>query len=56
MLLLNHIAIIVSSKVGVDFYKQLGFEEKFREIRPTAHDELIYLSNGITALEIYMTQ
>lgn len=53
MYLLNHIAIIVSSEKGVEFYKQLGFEEKFREIRLTAHDELIYLSNGTTVLEIY---
>lgn len=53
MMLLNHIAIIVSSEVGVAFYKQLGFEEKSREVRPSAHDELIYLSNGVTVLEIY---
>lgn len=53
MMLLNHIAIIVSSEDGIDFYKQLGFDEQSREIRPVAHDELIYLSNGITVLEIY---
>lgn len=53
MMLLNHIAIIVSSEKGIDFYKQLGFEEVSREVRPAAHDELIYLSNGITMLEIY---
>lgn len=53
MLLLNHIAIIVSSEEGVEFYKNLGFEELSREIRPTNHDELIYLSNGFLTLEIY---
>lgn len=53
MLLLNHIAIIVSSEEGVEFYKNLGFEEQSREIRPTNHDELIYLSNGLLTLEVY---
>lgn len=53
MLWLNHIAIIVSSEERVEFYKQLGFEEQSREIRPSNHDELIYLSNGLLTLEIY---
>ena len=53
MYLLNHIAIIVSSEAGVGFYKNLGFEEKSREARPSNHDELIYLSNGLLTLEIY---
>ena len=53
MYLLNHIAIIVSNEDGVDFYKKLGFEEKSRDIRPEQHDERVYLSNGITTLEIY---
>lgn len=53
MFLLNHIAIIVSSEEGVEFYKNLGFEEKSREARPSNHDELIYLSNGLLMLEIY---
>lgn len=51
--LLNHIAIIVSSEDGIDFYKSLGFEELSREIRINCHDELIYLSNGLVTLEIY---
>ena len=50
---LNHIAIIVSSETGVDFYKELGFKEKSRELRPESHDELIYLSDGLITLEIY---
>ena len=54
MYILNHIAIIVSSEDGIDFYKNLGFEEISREIRNNEnHDELIYLSNGLTTLEIY---
>ncbi|MBR4237559.1 VOC family protein [bacterium] len=54
MLLLNHIAIIASSNKTVDFYKELGFIEKARTIRPECHDELIYLSNGLITLEIYV--
>jgi len=53
MMILNHIAIIVSSEEGVDFYKTLGFKEKSREIRPESHDELIYLNDGLITLEIY---
>lgn len=53
MMILNHIAIIVSSEDGVNFYKTLGFEEKSREIRPESHDELIYLNDGLNTLEIY---
>lgn len=52
-MLLNHIAIIVSSEAGVNFYKSLGFEEKSREVRLDNHDELIYLCNGVITLEIY---
>lgn len=52
-MILNHIAIIVSSEEGIDFYKSLGFSEISREIRPTCHDELIYLSDGSVTLEIY---
>ena len=52
-MLLNHIAIIVSTESGIDFYKSLGFEEKSREIRPDNHDELIYLTDGLVTLEIY---
>lgn len=54
MYILNHIAIIVSSEAGIDFYKLLGFDEISRELRDNEnHDELIYLSNGMTTLEIY---
>ena len=53
-MILNHIAIIVSSEKGIDFYKSLGFKEISREIRNNEnHDELIYLSDGLNTLEIY---
>ena len=52
-MILNHIALIVSSEEGVDFYKALGLIEQSREVRPDNHDELIYLSNGELTLEIY---
>ena len=52
-MLLNHIALIVSSEEGVNFYKSLGFKEKSRKERLSCHDELIYLSNGDITLEVY---
>lgn len=52
-MLLDHIAIIVSTEAGVEFYKSLGFAELSREVRPESHDELIYLNDGLTTLEIY---
>lgn len=52
-MILDHIAIIVSSEDGVSFYKGLGFCETSRVVRPHHHDELIYLSDGNTILEIY---
>ena len=50
---LNHISIIVSSEIGVKFYKDLGFTEISRTARLSCHDELIYLSNGELVLELY---
>ena len=50
---LNHIAIIVSSEDGVTFYKNLGFTEQSRTVRPLCHDELIYLSGNGLILELY---
>ncbi|MCI5745278.1 MAG: hypothetical protein MR270_03250 [Erysipelotrichaceae bacterium] len=52
-MLLNHIAIIISSEKGIEFYNSLGFEIISREERKEQHDELIYMSDGITTLEIY---
>lgn len=37
-MLLNHIAIIVSSEEGVNFYKSLDFEELSREVKSKSHD------------------
>lgn len=52
-MVLDHIAIIVSSEIGVDFYKSLGFREISREIRMDNHDELIYLTDESITLEIF---
>lgn len=52
-MLLNHIAIIISSEKGIEFYNSLGFEIISREERKEQHDELIYMSDEITTLEIY---
>ena len=53
-MLLDHIAIIVSSEAGVEFYKSLGFEIKSQEGR--GYDKLVYLNDGMTTLEIYIDQ
>lgn len=52
MLLLNHISLIVSSNKGIEFYKSLGFEIQSQEDR--GYDQLVYMSNGMTVLEIYV--
>ena len=46
-------SFIVSSEQGVNFYKELGFEEISRETRKEMHDEIILLSNGQLELKIY---
>lgn len=51
-MLLDHIAIIVSSESGIKFYKELGFEVKSIEDR--GYDKLAYMSDGMTTLEIYV--
>ena len=51
-MLLNHIAIIVSSEAGVEFYKSLGFDTVSQEDR--GYDKLVYLSDGMTTLEVYI--
>lgn len=51
-MLLDHIAIIVSSMSGIEFYRSLGFEIRSREDR--GYDQLFYLSDGSTTLEIYV--
>lgn len=51
-MLLDHIAIIASSEAGVEFYKGLGFEVISEE--DWGYDKLVYLSDGLTTLEIYV--
>lgn len=51
-MLLDHIAIICSTDASIDFYKSLGFEVKFIEDR--GYDKLVYMSDGMTTLEIYV--
>lgn len=51
-MLLDYIAIIVSSEAGIEFYKELGFEVKSIEDR--GYDKLVYLSDGMTTLEVYI--
>ena len=51
-MLIDHIAIIVSSNAGIDFYKRLGFEIVSHEDR--GYDQLVYMSDGMTTLEIYI--
>lgn len=50
---LNHIAIIVSSEGGIEFYKKLGFVEISRQVRPDKHDEIIFLEGNGCTLEIF---
>ena len=50
---LHHIAIIVSSEKSVDFYKELGFKEKSREVRPK--DTLIWMEGFGTTLELFVS-
>lgn len=51
-MLLDHIAIICSSEESISFYSKLGFEVKSFEDRK--YDKLIYLSDGMTTLELYV--
>ena len=50
---LSSVSIIISSETGVDFYKNLGFQEASRQVRKEMHDELIYLSNDELELKLY---
>ena len=51
-MLLNHIAIISSSIESIKFYEKLGFQVVSDEDR--GYDKLIYMNDGLTALEIYV--
>lgn len=51
-MLLDHIAIIVSSENNINFYEKLGF--KVISLEDRGYDKLAYLSDGMTTLEIYI--
>lgn len=53
-MLLNHIAIIVSSEEGVEFYKAFGFNEVSRRDRQEQHDSVIVLQGLNSTLEIFV--
>lgn len=49
---LHHIAIIVSSETGINFYKALGFDEKSRVDR--GYDQIVWLTGYGAVLEIFV--
>ena len=49
---LHHIAIIVSSESGIDFYKELGFIEENRVNR--GYDQIVWMSGYGEKLEIFI--
>lgn len=51
---LHHISIICSKEETVTFYKGLGFAEVSREVRPAAHDVLVFLTGYGITLEMYI--
>ena len=51
-MLLDHIALIVSSEKSLEFYKALGFEEMSREDR--VHDQIIWMKGNGCTLEIFI--
>lgn len=51
-MLLNHIAIISSTKESIKFYESLGFV--VQSFIDRGYDKLYYLNDGMTTLEIYV--
>lgn len=49
---LHHIAIIVSSEAGVDFYKELGFIEENRINR--GYDQIVWIAGYGERIEIFV--
>ena len=49
---LHHIAVIVSSEDGIDFYKTLGFKEESRVDR--GYDQIVFLSGYGEKIEIFI--
>lgn len=48
----HHSAIIVSSEAGIDFYKDLGFEEVNRQDR--GYDQIVWLKGNCCTLELFL--
>ena len=48
----HHSAIIVSSEAGIEFYKDLGFEEVERQQRK--EDQIIWLKGNCCTLELFL--
>jgi len=48
----HHIAIIVSSEKGIDFYKELGFTEENRIHR--GYDQIVWLTGYGEKLELFV--
>jgi len=53
-MILNHIAIIVSSEAGIEFYKQFGFKEISRQVRLEQHDSIVYMEGSNSTLKIFI--
>lgn len=51
---LHHVAIIVSSESGVDFYKALGFKEENRIER--GYDQIVWLIGYGEKLELFIDE
>jgi len=49
---LHHVAIIVSSEAGVDFYKTLGFTEENRIDR--GYDQIVWMTGYGEKIEIFI--
>lgn len=49
---IHHLAIIVSSEAGVEFYKTLGFQEEDRIDR--GYDQIVWLSGYGALIEIFI--
>lgn len=49
---IHHFAIIVSSELSVDFYKQLGFKETFRKERD--YDTVVLMEGYGVGLELFI--
>jgi len=49
---IHHFAIIASSEVSVDFYKQLGFQETFR--RERKYDTVVLLHGHGMQIEMFV--